>query len=353
MLACINKNSVEYQSLKSKANIPEVMLEARCRSFLDKYDRFPNLDELPGSNSENHLKELLHVNNESAKISDILENTGKETVQEAVIEINNSYRDLETEITPVVNEAFVDINHRPVTTNFKSTSLEQDKNIDNSQVFEQVIDKLFNLYGIKINSVNSQELNSEKWKGLINDAQLVNAFIYNGEIYINTDIASVDAPLHELMHLLIGELRFNNPKLYQELVNSVQNWSNYKVLSLSYSGRSRNDINEELFVTEVSKYLLGQPCNLLNLDNKSRYEIQYNIKRLLDSILMGQNSVKTISDSRLYKMSLKELAEELNSTIMKNSFTGTFNVKNSELHRRLNNTKSELIKNKQLQEVCD
>jgi len=30
------------------------------------------------------------------------------------------------------------------------------------------------------------------------------AFIHNGTIYINTDYARADAPLHELMHLIIG-----------------------------------------------------------------------------------------------------------------------------------------------------
>jgi hypothetical protein len=36
-------------------------------------------------------------------------------------------------------------------------------------------------------------------------------FEYDGEIYINVDRASVDTPIHEMMHLLIGSLRFSNP----------------------------------------------------------------------------------------------------------------------------------------------
>ena len=50
-MTCINKNSVEYQALKNKSGIPEFILEAISAEYLEKYGRFPELDELPKSNS--------------------------------------------------------------------------------------------------------------------------------------------------------------------------------------------------------------------------------------------------------------------------------------------------------------
>lgn len=694
MALCINKNSVQYQSLKNRAGIPEFILEAVSRDFMEKYGRLPHLDELPNSNSEPYLRDQLGVTKQnSAKVESILEMTGKETIEEAVIDINNQFRDLETTIIPINKEALVDIVHRPTDNNFDNWTEEdqilaeaprdnngnllapngkvsnltekqyiqvrtkafkdwfgdweifnkinpyntniklgnpeadinsvdangfgtiipvynngsyigeialnntynngdfvingsyvsmpevgnpveleeehrgkgygkamyfelakqiankgkilrsatdssrtpastrvweslvrdgyakrindryeiinsslseaskvvdengeplvvyhytdndnltefsidfdnyfaqhggtkkaifftrdnvipgsennfltsrkhklslflnirditeyrgtkedlhkkgttyvqvinesaQKNDIDGGLVFKGLDDnrkldqtiyvvhnpkqiksavsnlgafsrlnrniydiepngylvlnnalqKLASLHGITFNETSDAELNSEKWQGIIPDASLVNAFIYNGQIYINLDRANLDAPIHEMFHMFVGSLRFTNPSLYQALVDSTQSFPNYEQLVQEYPGRTRNDVNEEILVTEVSRYLTGQPSSLAKMDSKTRYEISYNIKRMLDTILMGQDSVKTISEDRLFNLSLKEIAQEVNSAVMVNNFTGTMNVEGSELHRRLNNVKSDLYREGTLEEHCD
>ena len=155
------------------------------------------------------------------------------------------------------------------------------------------------------------------------------------------------------MHILIGSMRFTNPLIYQELVNSVENFPNYQLLASRYNNRSRNDINEEIFVTETAKYLMGIPSNIDNFDQKLLNEINYNTKRVLDSILMGQDSVKTLTNDQLYTKSFKELAQIVNSSVLNNQFKGFINVEGSELHRKLNNIKSDLFKNNQLEEYCN
>lgn len=220
-------------------------------------------------------------------------------------------------------------------------------------VLNNALQKLASLHGITFNETSDAELNSEKWQDIIPDASLVNAFIYNGQIYINLDRANLDAPIHEMFHMFVGSLRFTNPSLYQALVDSTQSFPNYEQLVQEYPGRTRNDVNEEILVTEVSRYLTGQPSSLAKMDSKTRYEISYNIKRMLDTILMGQDSVKTISEDRLFNLSLKEIAQEVNSAVMVNNFTGTMNVEGSELHRRLNNVKSDLYREGTLEEHCD
>ena len=344
MLNCINKNSYEFQTLKQRSGLNEFMLEAICRRFISGYDRFPYLDELPNSNSEESLREALHIKDNSAKIQDILSFTGRDNIEEANISINDQFRDLETEIVPINQEAIVNITHRPTITE-EVQSVEQDGWVNNRTVISNAIDKLRELYGIKLIETNDYQLS-----GKVSDR--VNAFVLNGDIYINTDHASIDAPLHEMMHLLIGSIRFTNPNLYQNLVSLASQLPNYSQLAKQYRNKSQNDINEEILVSEVAKYLSGMKSSIDKLDKKTNYEIEYNVKRVLDTILMGQDSVKTITNDRLYNMSLRQLAQEVNSTAFINQFKGTFNSEDSALHRRLNNEKSELIKNNELQEVC-
>lgn len=65
---------------------------------------------------------------------------------------------------------------------------------------------------------------------------------------------------------------------------------------------------------------------------------------------MGTSSSKTITDDRLYTLSLKDLASELNSAIMTNNMPP---LRDSELHRKLNNMKSDLIREGKLEEICN
>ena len=100
MLSCINKNSVEFRTLKERSGLSESIVEAICRDFSDRLGRFPYLDELPNSNSETYLRNKLKIKeNNSVKTEDILKLLGKETIEEAQIELNNQFRDLEIKIT--------------------------------------------------------------------------------------------------------------------------------------------------------------------------------------------------------------------------------------------------------------
>lgn len=556
MLTCINKNSTEYRTLKDRSGISDSILEAICRDFLDKYDRFPYLDEIIGSNSDPYLRNVLQLDMyNGTSIQNLLSVTGTDTVEDANIVLNDQYRDVEVEITPLNKEAIVEITKRPTEDNFdnwteedeilakaprdeqgnllapngkvsnltekqyaqvrtkafkrwfgdwendpasaskvvdkngeplvvyhytnnenltkfstdfdnyfsktggtkkaiffttdnvvpgtednfltsrksklslflniknletfygtkddlhkqgtsyrevvnKSSKREGSENgivftgfddnrkenqtiyvvhssnqiksaTDNSGlfnrqsnniydpepngylVFTNALNKLASLYGIKFNDITDAELASDKWRNIISDPSSVNAFVYNGQIYINISRANLDAPIHEMMHLFVGSIRFQNPNLYQHLISLSEQFPNYNKLAREFSGRTRNDINEEIFVQEVSRYLVGLPSNISNIESKLQYEITYNIKRVLDTILMGEDSVKTLSNDRLFNLSLKEIAREIHSSIMTNNFHGTLNVENSALHRKLNNIKSDLQSKGILKEYCD
>lgn len=352
MAQCIIKSSPEYQSLKQRAGISETLLDIYCSKHLEKYGRFPYLDEIPGANSESSIKETLKIRKDNgAKVQNILDETLAENIEEATIRLNNQYRDKEIEIIPIEDQALVSIKSRP-TVSAKKIDIVHTPMEFTPLVMLNAITKLQELYGIKINEVNDIELASEKWVTLIPKDRIVNAFIYNGEIYINTDRASGDAKIHELLHILVGSMRFTNPNLYQQFIDMAEKLPNYQQLASEFKGKTKNDMNEEIFIQEFAKYVSGEDSDLSTLNEKDLYEINYNVRRILDSIMMGSISSKSLSDDILYNISFKELVNYTNSDIMSYTFSGTMNIENSSLHRKLNNMKSDLIRQGKLKQTC-
>ena len=344
MLSCINKNSVEFQTLKNKSGLTDFELEAYCRASIDKLGRFPYLDELPYSDSSEYLKKSIKLKkNNSTKIDNILNYTGASTIEEAVVKINNDHRDLEVDITPINNEAIVKITKRPSL--YQTTDSKADiKEVNSALYLNNAIEKITKLYGIKIIPVTNADLQNSEL-GRFN----AQAFIYQGNIYINTDSADVDAPLHELMHLFIGSIKFTNPKLYDQLVQYSMQFKGYEEMAKHFKNRTQSDINEELFVTEFAKYITNQPSALNSLSSQELEEISYNVHRLLDSILMGANS-SNLYENQIYGMSMKELAQRLDSATMNNDFFER--LSDAKIHRTLQNFKSELMESGKLKEYC-
>lgn len=353
MASCINKLSPEYQTLVKRSGLSDFQVEAISRSFMDKYGRFPYLDELPNPNSELELKEFISLKeNGGTTVENLLEATQTESVEEAIIDINDNFRDLEVSALQLGDEVLVNIEHRPNKHDLsEKEEIEPINEKPNSKILlNEVVNKLASLYGINIISTNSEELSQGEFKEIIPEAKTVNAFVYNGNVYINTDVASIDAPLHEMLHLLLGSLRFKNPELYTELISQAEQFPNYQHQMLFYKDRTRNDLNEEVFIKELANYLSGNDSVLSKLNDSMKYEIFYNINRILDTIFMGNKSVTNISKNDLFGMSLFELNEKLNSNLMSNQFSGTLDQ--LAIQRMESNRKSELLKSGELMEFC-
>jgi hypothetical protein len=114
----------------------------------------------------------------------------------------------------------------------------------------------------------------------------------------------------------LGSVRFKNPDLYFGLVREAQNFKHFEERMDNYPNMTRDDAMEEIFVEEVGKYLAGLDSDILQLPKEIQYELHYNIKRLLDTVLMGQYSVKSLENDELYNMTLKDLTKTVNSMIM-------------------------------------
>lgn len=360
MAVCLNKNSVEYQTLLKMSGLSEFKFNAFTSTFVDKFGRYPELDEIPGADSRPYLNNSLSVktidDTSFVKNDKIFSQTGTTDVKEANIRINNTYRDLEVKLTPSSEVSTIQVRKRPNKwDNVYEGGIIIDDSTSSSRnvgVFNSILEKLANLYGINFISITNGELSSEQWKGVVDDAKTTNAFVYNGNIYINIDNSSIDAPLHEMLHLFLGSVRYSDPQLYFSMVEVMNELPNKALLARNYKDRTDSDINEELLVSEFSKYITGQDSIISRLPVNVLHKTFYNMGRVLDSILFGEQSIATMDTKSLFNSSLVKLSEYLGSALTNNQYSGTFNVKSAEVHRVLANVKSDLMKNKDLKEFC-
>ena len=342
------------------SGLSEFKFNAFTSTFVDKFGRYPELDEIPGADSRPYLNNSLSVktidDTSFVKNDKIFSQTGTTDVKEANIRINNTYRDLEVKLTPSSEVSTIQVRKRPNKwDNVYEGGIIIDDSTSSSRnvgVFNSILEKLANLYGINFVSITNGELSSEQWKGVVDDAKTTNAFVYNGDIYINIDNSSIDAPLHEMLHLFLGSVRYSDPQLYFSMVEAMNELPNKALLARNYRDRTDSDINEELLVSEFSKYITGQDSIISKLPVNVLHKTFYNMGRVLDSILFGEQSIATMDTKSLFNSSLVKLSEYLGSALTNNQYSGTFNVKSAEVHRVLANVKSDLMKNKDLKEFC-
>lgn len=357
MNACINKKSYEYRSLSERTGLSDLFLEAEIIDYADKHNgRWPTPAEIDGSDTTEHAREFLELReNNTTETSKLTDKFQVDTVDEAVVLLNtqDTYNDLEFDILPLNKTSIVNISHRPskYNNNFE-IRYKPDEEVNSKIVLDTAFGKLATLYGIHFKQVYLHDLhNDPMFKDVIAIDPNPKAFILNGQIYINMNNYSVDSPIHELSHMLIGQLRFAKPELYMQLISLSEQLPNYEKMARTYPNRSRNDINEEIFVTEYSKFITGQKSIFDSIDPDIAYQVQFQVNRMIDTMLEGSFGIRDLKLQDIGKYSLKQIADLVNSSKM--TSVNSFPLEDSSIHRKLNNMKSEMLKSGQLKEVCD
>ena len=349
MASCINKNSREYQRLKQISNIPEYQLEWQCRTFLDEHNRFPNLDELYGVNSEPYIKEQLALNNNICSTDKLFDLTKTQNVHDAIIALNNEYRDIQVQGIQIHDQVILDIKHKPaVNSQIKPAQYNQDLS-NNFMVLSNLVETLSEQYGIPMEITSIRQIQEDPELRTLVDAQTSKAFIFNNTVYVNSDIAYIDSPIHELLHIFIGSMRLSNPELYYSLIKSAEQFENYDQLIVPYKNRTQGDLDEEVFIHELAKYIVGLNSEIQNLPEDIKHEILYTTQSIIDSALMGNYSARTLINP--YNKSISQLSHILDSDACQ--LEDSFVMKAAKESRELANIKQQLIENNELQEECD
>lgn len=249
----------------------------------------------------------------------------------------------------------IPIYQKPYTGQSSIVSKEDISKIQNS--FEEIVEppiildllnKIRDTLGVKIVSVTSNLIQTDEELSKIPHIQNAKAFIYNGQIYINTDLATEDSQTHELLHILLGHYRTIQPEKYYDLIKQVSEYSSFQEIAKNYENRSQEDVFEEVFVHELANYLTGRNSSIQSLKQRDLYELQFSIYNVLDTIINGTESAETFKQLSPLNYSFNTLAKMLNSQ----PINAEDILINSANQRAFANLKENLFKSNQLKEIC-
>ncbi len=208
---------------------------------------------------------------------------------------------------------------------------------------------LNNQFGIQVNLLTSEEVSSQMKN--VADPNLDKAFIYNGQVYINTTIASTEDLLHEHVHLILGILK-SNPNLranYERLLNQVistkQGNTMLAKLSENYSGLSQMDLREEVFAKLFSNYLRQD----ITIQTKQVFEAaEEDIKEVTKTIF--NTNISSIAD--FYGKTTLSIFKKFNSDVAKMLSSNNIDFNSTVESRQISNWVSKQINDGNIKEEC-
>ena len=372
MALCLNRDGLEYSTLKERSGISGFKLDVMVSHYLEKFGRFPRLDELPGSDSsESLLKSLGNpkdeqeddfqtVTIETSKLKEyVVNNKDSEVdIHECCRIINSMHSDLQIELTSIgQKDDKVKMQFRKLPTKYdqmdepKLFSITQEKasEYNSIQLLNNIIERVFIISGRNIIKITDAELASPKWSRIVHGKSTAKAFIYQGDVYINVDHASIDDTLHELLHIVLGGVNHLDHNLYMSILDSLDTEETKKLQDdPNYRNKSYIDILEEVLVREVSKHITGQKSMIQGLDTAVQEQLFENIAKAFDRTTVCKSSATTINKYDLLNGSLYQISKYLGERSIDDKV-----LEFSQLHRQVANTKEKLIKSNRLEEVCE
>lgn len=213
---------------------------------------------------------------------------------------------------------------------------------------------LSNQFNVNFNLVTSEEIAKDETLSKAANPNLDKAFILNGQVYVNTSIASTTDLIHEYIHLILGVLK-SNPKLKQNYENLLMllkdtDEGNFTLTQLKerYPGLSQVDLLEETFAKLFSKWVRHN----VTMDTAKVFEAsEGDLKTISESIFNKGLSItdlkeffgtKTISIFKRFNTEVSKLLSEGND----------LNFENAQQSRKISNYITDKIKNKEITEKC-
>lgn len=198
-----------------------------------------------------------------------------------------------------------------------------------------------NQYGVKFE--NSEDFNV---------TSNADAFIQNGTIYINVTNANIDAPIHEMMHLVFAAMKFDDryKPIYYQLINNISTSNNPVVkeiwdrIKTKYDLKNSSDVKEEAlveFLSEGFKQQFKDKWNNLNEDmmasDVQRITIDI-LNELLDTTIPDDFDPTTLGN-----ISVRSVLHKFGSNSF-SVFNNDFVLNTAPLNERLHEIKEKLIR---------
>lgn len=159
------------------------------------------------------------------------------------------------------------------------------------QTMDQAIDFFNQTYGVEVVSMTSPELEQfsiDNNLGIEQNVAGIKAFIYNGQIYINTTNAKSSDLFHEVSHIFLGVLKAQYPAGYQQVIDAYTKRDAFKrklnYITRSYKNFALQDKVEEAVVDMIADEMM-RDSKLSSLGfNQDRFtEMMMNIMNTVDS----------------------------------------------------------------------
>lgn len=214
---------------------------------------------------------------------------------------------------------------------------------DSPEIINELVNYLSNTFGVKVNMLDQEQI-----MDIIGRVEDVAAFVYNGEIYLNTDKATIAEPLHEFLHLILATLKAKDSDKYYNIINSIENHGNFKKYAELYSSEIEADKYEEIFVKILSD-TFKENITKKGIFNEEVFNQAFN--DAVKDILALKESLEFKDSFELMGKSLEEIMTEFSSSILE---PDTSLIDNQSVINMLNysGTIKELIESGNLTEHC-
>lgn len=209
------------------------------------------------------------------------------------------------------------------------------------QSLGEAIDHIKEVYGISVNTLSLDELKDfsmEKGLGIEDKLHTVKAFVYDGEIYINTSAADSSDLFHELSHILLGVIKAHNPEVYQDVINTFSSKNRFEFLfnskAKTYEHYTQADITEETVADMIAEEISKQ-------------------KKLGTSELLGSEIMDLFED--IFKRSQRFTQSLPDNGIGFGKYISTLLNDHSDTMRRnmqISNLVKQYIEDKKIKEIC-
>lgn len=158
------------------------------------------------------------------------------------------------------------------------------------QSVDEAIQFFNNQYGLNVHNVTSSEvlkLSADNNLGLENKIAGIKAFIYDGEIYINTTNATGADLYHESAHIFLGILKAKYPEGYQKIIDDYSKrrgfYKKYSYMKTAYPNFSQPDVLEETVVDMIADSIFSDGQMATGFSDARFTELMQNVLNTVDS----------------------------------------------------------------------
>lgn len=182
---------------------------------------------------------------------------------------------------------------------------------------EQAVQYFNEKFGIAINTMSQTELNDFGKQNNI-DVKNARAFIYNGQIYINSSNANVSDVFHEMAHIFLGVLKAKYPDSYQAVIAKYQQKPKFKTnldyINEAYTNFAMQDKLEECVADMIADQMFQKQSLIKEFKGQDFLE---DFKFIFDNF--PKNVANPIAESGLsFDTFMKEGISENSAAIRRN-----------------------------------